>query len=78
VFCSSDLVSDDEVPIPCLHFPPPRQPSAHGAAPSLADSDDELPIMRNPPLSDLVSFDIDDKVFILRHVFSVPPSHYVP
>jgi hypothetical protein len=39
-----DQISDDEVPIPGLHVISPPQPSAYAAAPSPADSDDEVPI----------------------------------
>jgi hypothetical protein len=39
---ASDLISDDEVSIPCLHVSSPHRPSAHGAAASHADSDEEV------------------------------------
>jgi hypothetical protein len=42
-----DQVSDDEVPIPCLHVTSLPQPLARAAA-SPAGSDDEVPI---PPFS---------------------------
>jgi hypothetical protein len=57
VFGASNPVSDDEVYIPCLHVPPPRRPSAHAAAASLADSDDVVPIPRFSPCSALTYID---------------------
>jgi hypothetical protein len=39
-----DQISDDEVPVPPLNVTSPPQPSARAAAPSSADSDDEVPI----------------------------------
>jgi hypothetical protein len=39
-------ISNDEVPIPHLRVTSPPQPSAHAAAPSPADSEDEDPIPR--------------------------------
>jgi hypothetical protein len=68
---ASDLVSDDEVPIPFLHVPSPSQPSAHAAAASLADRDYEVHIPRIPPRCALVSCDNDDEVLIPRpkHTF---------
>jgi hypothetical protein len=41
-----DQISNDEVRIPRLHGTFPPQPSAHAAAPSPADSDDEVLIPR--------------------------------
>jgi hypothetical protein len=45
MFGALDLVSDDEVPFACLHAPTPFRHSAHAAAASLAESDDEVPIL---------------------------------
>jgi hypothetical protein len=45
---SLDQVSDDEVPIPCLHVASPPRPSAHVAAATPSDSDDEFSF-RVPP-----------------------------
>jgi hypothetical protein len=41
-----DQISDDEVHIPRLHGTFPPQPFAHAAAPSPANSDDEVLILR--------------------------------
>jgi hypothetical protein len=38
---ASNLVSKDEVHIPCLHVPSPWRPSAHAAATSPANRDDD-------------------------------------
>jgi hypothetical protein len=46
VFGALEQVSDDEAPFPFLHVPPPPRPSARAAAASLADSDDEVPMLR--------------------------------
>jgi hypothetical protein len=43
---ASDLVSDDNVPIPSLLDPLPKQSSACGAAALHADSDDDVRILR--------------------------------
>jgi hypothetical protein len=44
---ASDLVSNAEVSIPCLHVPLlPTGPAAHAAAALVADSDDGVPILR--------------------------------
>jgi hypothetical protein len=45
VLVASDPVSDDEVPIPCLHVPKPWRRPAHAVAASLAESDDEVPTL---------------------------------
>jgi hypothetical protein len=50
-----DQVSDDEVPIPHLHATPPSPPSARAAATLLADSDDEVPLLRFSPRTALLS-----------------------
>jgi hypothetical protein len=55
VWGTPDQISDDEVPIPCLHVTSPSQPSAHAAAPSPADRDDEVPIPRFSHHTALVS-----------------------
>jgi hypothetical protein len=69
----SDPVND-EVSIPCLHVPSPRQPSARAAAASVAESDDEVPMSRIPPRSALASCDGDDEVLIPRPILSCPAS----
>jgi hypothetical protein len=51
VFGALDPVSNDEVPIPCLHVQPLWQPPAHAATALLAVSDDEVPILYIPPCS---------------------------
>jgi hypothetical protein len=66
LFDASDLVSDVEVPIPCLHVSPTRRPSAHAAAASLANSDDKVHNLRIPPRPALVPCDGDDEGLILR------------
>jgi hypothetical protein len=48
-------VSDDEVPIPCLHVTSPLRPSACATAASPSDSDDEVPIPRFSHCPALVS-----------------------
>jgi hypothetical protein len=73
MFDALDPVNDDEVPIPCLHVPSPKQPSAHAAAASLEDSDDKLPISLIPPRS----CDVDE-VLIPHPVLSRPPSPPCP
>jgi hypothetical protein len=50
-----DQISDGEAPFPRLHVTSPPQPSAHAAAPSPADSDDEAPIPRFSHRTALVS-----------------------
>jgi phosphate-selective porin len=52
---ASDQVSDDEVPIPCLHATSPFWLSARAAVTSPADSDDEVPIPRFSHRPTLVS-----------------------
>jgi hypothetical protein len=55
---ASDLVSDEDVPIPRLHVSSPsalQPPSPHAPAASLADSGDEVPIPCNPSPSALLS-----------------------
>jgi hypothetical protein len=74
VFGSPNLVSDDKVPIPCLHVPSHKRPSAHAAAASLEDSDDKVPIPHFPPRSALVLCDSDDEVLIPRPMLSCPSS----
>jgi hypothetical protein len=78
-FGASDLVSGDEVPIPCLHVPH-HCPSPRAVPASLADSDDD-----DDDDDDSVFFthvcsalcDSDDEVFILHHMLSCLsyPSH---
>jgi hypothetical protein len=61
---------------------PARRPSAHAAAASLADSDDEVHMYRIPPRSALVFVvyettvlcDIDDEVIVLSPLLSGPSS----
>jgi hypothetical protein len=60
MFGALDLVSDDEVPIPCLPVPSPWRPSAHAAAALPADRGDEVPILGTQPRSALVSCDSDN------------------
>jgi hypothetical protein len=72
VFAASDAVSDDEVPIPCLYVSPPWRPSAHVAAASLADSDNEDHIPQMPPRSGLVTCDSVDEAPIPRPMLSHP------
>jgi hypothetical protein len=74
VFDALDLVSGDEVPIPCPHVPPPQRPSADAAAASLADSDDYVHVPCNPARSALVSWDSDDEVLIPHPMPSCPSS----
>jgi hypothetical protein len=61
----------DEVPTPCLHVLFPQRPSAHAAAASLAESDDEVPIPRI-----LLWFCVIVMMRFLFHIhsFIVPPS----
>jgi hypothetical protein len=63
-------VSDDEVPISCLHVTSPPRPSAHAAAASPIDSDDELPIPRFSHHLALVSCYGDAEVPLLRRIVS--------
>jgi hypothetical protein len=72
VFGASSWVSDDDVPIPCLHVPSPRQPSAHAMTASLAESDNDVPILRIPPRSALVSCDSDDEALVPLPLLLVP------
>jgi hypothetical protein len=60
-----NLVSNVEVPIPCLRVPPPRCPSTYAAAVPLADSYEEVPIPHFLPQSALVSCDSGDEDVIL-------------
>jgi hypothetical protein len=66
---ASDLVSDVEVPILCLHGPSLWKPSAHAVAASFADSGYEIPIPRIPPG--------DEEALLPHPVLSYPsyPSH---
>jgi hypothetical protein len=77
VFDATDLVSDNKVPIPCLHVLPPREPSAHASAASLASSDDEVLILRFSPRSAVVVCATitvsEDEVLILHSLLFVPP-----
>jgi hypothetical protein len=66
--CLADLVIDYEVPIPDPACP--LQPSAHAAAASLADGDDEAPVLRIAPCS---GFDSDDEVVFRMLCFLDPP-----
>jgi hypothetical protein len=64
----------------CLNSgpPPPKRPSAHAAAASPADSDDELPRPRFTYHHALGSCDSDDEVLIPRHRLSCLPSTSLP
>jgi hypothetical protein len=77
LFDASDLVSDNKVPIPCLHVLPPRRPSAHASAASLTGSDDEVLILRFSPRSALVvcaaNTVSEDEVLIPHPFLYVPP-----
>jgi hypothetical protein len=69
--------------LPCeialtLDPPPPKRPSAHAAAASPADSDDELPRPRFTYHHALGSCDSDDEVLIPRHRLSCLPSTSLP
>jgi hypothetical protein len=72
-FCSPEVsgapsqISDDEVPIPLLHVTSLPQPSAHAAAPSPADSDDNVPILCFSHRTALVSC-----MAMLRFLFRAP------
>jgi hypothetical protein len=61
-----DQISDDEVPIPPLNVTSPTQLSARAAAPSSADSDDEVPIQHFSHHTALVSCHGDAEVPLLR------------
>jgi hypothetical protein len=74
---ASDLVSDDAVPIPCLHVPPSPLPSARALVALLADSDDDVPIPHITPRSALLSCDSDVEVLIPLY-FLVPPLLLLP
>jgi hypothetical protein len=78
VFGISDLVSNDEVPIPCLHVPSPQRPSARAAATSLADSALKFLFHIFHPV--LLWFRVIVMMRFLFHVlcFLVPPPPPVP
>jgi hypothetical protein len=66
---ASDLVSDEDVPIPCLDVLSPRQFSDHAA--SVAASADEDLVLRFPPC--LILWDSDDEIIITRPTLSCDP-----
>jgi hypothetical protein len=61
-----DQISDEEVRIPRLHGTFPPQPSAHAAAPSPADSADEVLLLRFSHCAALVLCDGDAEEFLPR------------
>jgi hypothetical protein len=74
---ASDLVSDDEVPIPRLYVPFPQQLSDHAVAASLADSCAEVPFPRLPPRITLAACDSDKEVLIpLPMLFCLPSTSH--
>jgi hypothetical protein len=57
-------------PIPCLHVPPPQQPFARAAAPTLAGRDEEeVPIPYFPPCSALVPGESNESSLMMRFLF---------
>jgi hypothetical protein len=84
VSCASDLIRKVGIPIPCLvpYATPqasPQQPSAHAEAALLADSDDEVPILRFHLV--LLWFCVVVMMGLLLHAllcFLVFPSHSIP
>jgi hypothetical protein len=79
-----DHVSDDEVPIPCLHVTLPPRPAARAAATSPANSDDEVPIPRFSHRPALLSRCGDAEVSLLPssvsrfHSSTSPPIQSAP
>jgi hypothetical protein len=70
VFGAPDQVSDDEVPIICLHVASPPRPSACGAAASPAGSDGAVPIPRLFRRPALVLWSDDAAIPSWDHFFS--------
>jgi hypothetical protein len=64
--------------IPRMHGTFPPQPSAHAAAPSPADSDDEVLLPRLPHRAALVLCDGDDEISLPRRGVSCLPPPPLP
>jgi hypothetical protein len=78
MFDASVLVSDNEGTIPWPYVLSPSRPSPHAVGASLADSDAEVHVPRNPPPSALVSCDSDHEALIPRPMRSCPSSTSCP